>query len=173
MAELFWRWLLVGSLAFGGGQAALSLVERAVVADTGWVTPGDLATAIAFAFVTPGPVLVLAAFIGYRVAGVGGAAAAAAGVSLVPWLLAAGSARVLRGATQRPWARAFGRGAAPAVVALLAVSALNIGRASFTTWSTAAVAAAALVATVRRVHPFVVLAGGAVAGAAAGALRVG
>ena len=62
MAELFWRWLLIGSLAFGGGQAALSLVERTVVADTGWVTPNELATAIAFAFITPGPVLILAPF---------------------------------------------------------------------------------------------------------------
>jgi chromate transport protein ChrA len=34
LLELFWRWLLIGALAFGGGQAALSLVERTVVVDT-------------------------------------------------------------------------------------------------------------------------------------------
>jgi hypothetical protein len=113
MVELFWRWLLIGALAFGGGQAALSLVERTVVADTGWATPTGFATALAFAFITPGPILILAPFIGFRVAGLGGAVVAAAGVFLVPWFLAAGSARVLRGATQRPWVRAFGRGAAP------------------------------------------------------------
>lgn len=168
MVELFWRWLLIGALAFGGGQAALSLVERTVVADTSWATPIDFSTALAFAFITPGPILILAPFIGFRVAGIGGALAAAAGVFLVPWFLAAGSARLLRGATQRPWVRAFGLGAAPAVVALLAVSALEIARASFTMWPSGVIAAAALVATTRRVHPFVVLAGGAVAGAVVG-----
>jgi hypothetical protein len=90
-------------------------------------------------------------------------------VFLVPWFLAAGSARVLRGATQRHWVRAFGRGAAPAVVALLAVSAFDIARATFTVWPTAVVAAA-LVATTRCVHPFPVLAGGAVVEAAVGLL---
>lgn len=161
VAELFGRWLLIGALAFGGGQAALSLVERTVIADTGWLTPADFSTAIAFAFITPGPVLILAPFVGYHVAGIGGALAAAGGVFLVPWFLATGSARLLRSATQRPWVRAFGRGAAPVVVALLVVSALDVARASFAGWPTVVIAVAALVATIRRMHPFVVLASGA------------
>lgn len=159
--ELFWRWLLIGALAFGGGQAALSLVERTVVADTSWLTPADLATAIGFAFMTPGPVLILAPFVGYHVAGIGGGIAAALGVFLIPWFLATGSAQLLRAATQRPWVRAFGRGAAPAVVALLVVSAADIGRASFIGWPTIAIAGGAVVATARRVHPLLVLVGGA------------
>jgi chromate transporter len=162
--ELFWRWLLIGALAFGGGQAALSLVERTVVADTGWLAPADLSTAIGFAFMTPGPVLILAPFVGYHVAGLAGGLAAAGGVFLIPWFLAAGSAQLLRVATQRPWVRAFGRGAAPAVVALLVVSAFDVGRASFIGWPTIAIAGAALVATARRIHPVLVLAGGAVIG---------
>lgn len=162
--ELFWRWLLIGALAFGGGQAALSLVERTVVADTGWLAPADLSTAIAFAFMTPGPVLILAPFVGYHVAGLAGGLAAAGGVFLIPWFLAAGSAQLLRVATQRPWVRAFGRGAAPAVVALLVVSAFDVGRASFIGWPTVVIAGAALVATTRRIHPVLVLAGGAAIG---------
>jgi chromate transporter len=164
LLELFWRWLLIGALAFGGGQAALSLVERTVVADTGWLTPADLSTAIGFAFMTPGPVLILAPFVGYHVGGVGGGLVAACGVFLIPWFLATGSARLLRTATQRPWVRAFGRGAAPAVAALLVVSAFDVGRASFVGWPTIAIAGAALVATTRRAHALLVLAGGAVIG---------
>jgi chromate transporter len=170
--ELFWRWLLIGGLAFGGGQAALSLVERTVVADTGWLTPADLSTAIAFAFMTPGPVLILAPFVGYHVAGLAGGLAAAAGVFLIPWFLAAGSARLLRTATQRPWLRAFGRGAAPTVVALLVVSAVDVARASFIGWPTIVIAGAALIATTRRLHPLLVLSGGAFIGMILGLLRM-
>jgi chromate transporter len=170
IAELFWRWLLIGALAFGGGQAALSLVERTVVADTGWLTPADLSTAIAFALMTPGPVLILAPFVGYHVAGPVGGLAAAFGVFLIPWFLATGSARLLRSATQRPWVRAFGRGAAPTVVALLVVSAFDLGRASFIGWPTVVIAAAALVATTWRVHPLLVLTGGAALGIPLGLL---
>lgn len=164
--ELFWRWLLIGALAFGGGQAALSLVERTVVADTGWLAPADFATALAFAFMTPGPVLILAPFVGYHVAGLAGGIAAALGVFLIPWFLATGSARLLRSATQRPWVRAFGRGAAPTVVALLVVSAFDVARASFVGWPTIVIAGAALVATTRRLHPLLVLTGGATIGVA-------
>jgi chromate transporter len=170
IAELFWRWLLIGALAFGGGQAALSLVERTVVAETGWLAPADFSTALAFAFMTPGPVLILAPFVGYHVAGFAGGIAAAFGVFLIPWFLAAGSARLLRSATQRPWVRGFGRGAAPAVVALLVVSAFDVARAGFVGWPTVVIAGAALVATTRRVHPLLVLMGGAGIGLVLGLL---
>jgi chromate transporter len=170
IAELFWRWLLIGALAFGGGQAALSLVERTVVAETGWLAPADFSTALAFAFMTPGPVLILAPFVGYHVAGFAGGIAAAFGVFLIPWFLAAGSARLLRSATQRPWVRGFGRGAAPAVVALLVVSAFDVARAGFVGWPIVVIAGAALVATTRRVHPLLVLMGGAAIGMVLGLL---
>src|SRR6202011_908635 len=39
MLELIARFIVVGGLACGGGQAALPLVERLAVADTGWLTP--------------------------------------------------------------------------------------------------------------------------------------
>ena len=168
--ELFWRWLVIGALAFGGGQAALSLVERTVVADTGWLTPADFSTALAFAFMTPGPVLILAPFVGYYVAGPAGGLAAALGVFLIPWFLAAGSAQLLRSTTERPWLRAFGRGAAPTVVALLVVTAFDVGRAGFVGWPSLLIAGAALVATTRRVHPLLVLLSGAAIGLGLGLL---
>ena len=55
---------MIGTLAFGGGQAALPLVERLAVADTGWLTPAQFATGVGLSYATPGPVLILAAFIG-------------------------------------------------------------------------------------------------------------
>ena len=61
MLELIARFLVIGTLAFGGGQAALPLVERLAVADTGWLTPTQFATGVGLSYATPGPVLILAA----------------------------------------------------------------------------------------------------------------
>jgi chromate transporter len=57
MLELFGRFLVIGALAFGGGQAALPLVERLAVADTGWLTPAQFAAGVGLSYATPGPVL--------------------------------------------------------------------------------------------------------------------
>lgn len=163
--ELFWRFLLVGLLAFGGGQTALPLVERMAVAETGWVSAQDFSMALGLSYVTPGPVLILATFIGYQAAGLAGAGAATLGVFLMPWLLAAGAAELLRRHVQHPWLQRFSRGAGPAMVGLLGVTALSIAQQSFRNWGYAAIGLVALGLAVRtRIHPFVILAGGAVAG---------
>src|SRR5207302_9927079 len=62
MLELVARFLVIGTLAFGGGQAALPLVERLAVADTGWLTPAQFATGVGLSYATRGPVLILASF---------------------------------------------------------------------------------------------------------------
>lgn len=128
MAELILRFLVVGATAFGGGGAALPLVERITVADTGWLTPQQFAIGIGFAYATPGPVLILAAFVGYYVAGVPGALAATAAVFAIPVLLAAGSAGVVARLNRYARFRAFGRFAAAAAVGLLAVTLVAIAR---------------------------------------------
>jgi chromate transport protein ChrA len=48
MLDLFTRGVLISLLAFGGGQAALPLIERLAVGETGWLSPQDFATAVAF-----------------------------------------------------------------------------------------------------------------------------
>lgn len=171
--DLFWRFVVVGLTAFGSGSAALPLVERTAVAAMG-LTPQDFAVALAFAYVTPGPILITATAIGYRAAGVPGAITATVGVFIGPWFLAtAASDQVRRFASSR-WLRAFGRGATPAVVGLLGVTALALGRSILTgerAWLYGVIAAGAAAASLsRRIHPIGVVMGGAVAGLLIGQL---
>jgi len=163
--QLFARFVLVSLLAFGGGGAALPLVERLAVSEAGWVSPQDFAAAVACGYVTPGPVLITATFIGYRAAGLSGAFTATVGVFLMPWLLAAAAAQQLQRFMQHPWLAGFGRGAAPAVVGLLGVTALNVAQHSFTHWAYALLTVIALGLALRtKVHPILILIGGGVLG---------
>jgi chromate transporter len=126
---------------------------------------------VAFSYVTPGPVLILATFVGFHAAGLAGAGVATLAVFALPWLLAALAAQQLRRHLQHPLLRGFGRGAGPAVVGLLGVTALSLARASFLHWGYAAVALGAFALAARtKVHPVAILVGGAACGALFGVL---
>jgi chromate transporter len=164
-AELFVRFVIISLLAFGGGQAALPLVERLVVSETRWLSPSTFGTAVAFGYLTPGPVLITATFVGHRVAGLPGAVAATLGAFLMPWLLAAVTAQQATRWAQHPALGRFGAGATPAVIGLLGVTALTLTREAMIGAPYLLIAAVALVlVATTRIHPAALLAGGGIAG---------
>jgi chromate transporter len=165
--ELFGRFLMIGALAFGGGEAALPIVERLAVADTGWLTPAQFATGVALSFATPGPVLILAAFIGYHVAGVPGALAASTAVFAVPVLVAGFAAKVVNKFKEASWFQAFGRFAAAAAIGLLGVTLFALARPLGDIHPVLLLGTAAIfVLELRKVHPAILVAGAALLGAA-------
>ena len=162
VAELFARFVLISLLAFGGGQAALPIVEQVAVQYAGWVSASTFGVAVAFSYLTPGPVLIVATFIGFQVAGIPGALAATAGAFLAPWALAGLAAREVKRFASHRLLRAFGEGAAPAVAGLMGVAAVDLTRHAAPTWSFVAIAfGAAILALSPRVHALFILAAGA------------
>ena len=128
MLELIVEFLTVGAIAFGGGQAALPLVERIAVGERAWLSPQQFAIGVGLSYATPGPVLILAAFVGYYAAGVPGAIAATVAVFTVPVLLAASTAGFVQRLSQIPSFRAFGRYAGAAAIGLLGVTLVSLAR---------------------------------------------
>jgi chromate transporter len=167
MLELIARFLVIGALAFGGGQAALPLVERLAVADTGWLTSAQFATGVGLSYATPGPVLILAAFIGYHVAAVPGAVAAAAAVFTIPVVLAGFTAKVVAKLKDARWFEGFGRFAAAAAVGLLGVTLLALARPVVDIhWALLLGSAVVFAAEVRGIHPIILIAAAVLLGAA-------
>jgi chromate transporter len=166
MVELIGRFLVIGALAFGGGQAALPLVERLAVADTGWLTPAQFATGVGLSYATPGPVLILAAFIGYHVAAVPGALAATAAVFAVPIMCAGFAAQLVSKLKDAGWFQAFGRFAAAAAVGLLGVTLIALARPIVDIHTILLVGAAAVCAAeLRGIHPLFLIAAATLIGA--------
>jgi chromate transporter len=166
MLELIARFLVIGTLAFGGGQAALPLVERLAVADTGWLTPAQFATGVGLSYATPGPVLILAAFIGYHVAAVPGALAATAAVFVVPVVFAGFAAQLVNKLKDARWFQAFGRFAAAAAIGLLGVTLIALARPVVDIHPILLVGAAAVFAAqLHGIHPLILIAGATLIGA--------
>jgi chromate transporter len=168
--DLVATFLLVGVLAFGGGQAALPLVERLTIAQHGWLTPGEFAIATGLSYATPGPVLIISAFIGYHVAGLPGALAAAAAVFAVPVLAATAAARTVDRLAGTRWLPAFGRTAGTAAIGLLTITLVSLAR-PITEIHPALLLGSLLVAlAARRLNPLLLLAAATVLGATLGAI---
>ena len=84
---LFWNFLMIGTLSFGGGYGMISLV-REVVLGHGWLTESEFLSFIAVSESTPGPLAVnMATFIGSSQAGLPGALTATLGVVLPSFVI--------------------------------------------------------------------------------------
>ena len=81
--QLFLSFLQIGLFSFGGGYAALPLIENQVITLHHWMTAPEFTDLITISQMTPGPIAVNSAtFVGIRIAGIPGAVAATAGCVL-------------------------------------------------------------------------------------------
>ncbi len=85
--KLFTIFAGMSVLLFGGSYVFIPVMQRIIVDGYGWVTRQEFIDAVALGQVTPGPNLISAAFIGFKVAGLLGAAAATAGIFTPPAII--------------------------------------------------------------------------------------
>lgn len=170
LLTLAWTFLRLSLLALGGGLGVVPEMERQVVSVHGWLTAREFVDGYALAQVTPGPAMLVAVFVGYRVAGVGGAALAGAAVFLPTSLLAGFVADRWERLRDRPWAVAAERALAPLGTGLMAAGVYTLARTAVVDPLTATLAVAAALSVARRWLPpaAVVLAAGLVSWLAAG-----
>lgn len=146
--------------AYGGGFAIIPTLQSLVL-DHGWITARQFADAVAIGKLTPGPVLLMATFIGYEVHGPLGALVATLAIFSGPLLLVVTVGGWLARVRSRRPIRAALRGLTPAVVGLMCAAALTLGQ-SLEGPAELAIAAAALLTLVRfKMNPvWIMLLGG-------------
>ncbi len=107
LAQLGWFFLKVGSLIFGGGLVIIPFIEREVVEILGWLTHKEFLDGLALGQITPGPVVITATFIGYKVAGLSGAMVATGAIFLPSFLFIFAGAAYLRRIENSPYVKAL------------------------------------------------------------------
>jgi chromate transporter len=130
--KLFWSFFQVGLFSFGGGYAALPLIQNQVIDINGWLTMSEFADVITISQMTPGPIGINAAsFVGTRIAGITGALVATLGCifpSCIIVLLLAYVYYKFRGLTA---VQAVLNGLGPAVIAMIASAGFSLVILSF------------------------------------------
>ncbi|HEY2387692.1 MAG TPA: chromate transporter [Candidatus Binatia bacterium] len=143
------RFAEAGAFVFGSGLAIVPFLHGTVVNQLGWLTERQFLDAVAVAMITPGPVVITVAFIGYLVAGPLGGTVAAFGVFLPCYLLVVIPARYFRRAVHDPRVKAFVDGVTAAAAGAIAGAAFVLGRHAIHDVPTALIALATLVALPR------------------------
>ena len=152
--------LRIGAVTFGGGFVMIPEIENEVVRSHHWLTHQEFADATALGQITPGPVLIMATFVGYRVAGPIGSLLCTICVFLPSFLMTIAAGSSFRRFRTNRQTQAFLRGVAPAVTGLLVAAAWSIARAGIHTVIGASMAVIILVILLRlRPNPFWVLIG--------------
>jgi len=144
LGEIFLYFTKAGMFVFGSGLAVVPFLYGGVVQGHHWLTPHQFVDAVAVAMITPGPVVITVAFIGYLVAGWAGATAAAAGIFLPVYLVVVVLAPSYKRWSKNPQLSAFVRGVTAAATGAIAGSVVVLARRSIYDMPTAIIAVASL-----------------------------
>ena len=153
-----------GAFVFGSGLAIVPFLHQGVVQQFGWLSEQQFVDAVAVAMITPGPVVITVAFIGFLVARLMGAVVAAIGIFLPVYIFTIVPAPWFSRNRDNPQLKAFVQGATAAATGAISGAVLLIAQKAVYDLPTAALALASLVVLWRfKVpEPIVVVAAGAI-----------
>ncbi len=137
--SLFLFFLKSSLFVFGSGLAIVPFLHGGVVQDHRWLTEAQFVDAVAVAMITPGPVVITVAFIGYLVSGIPGAFAAALGVFLPVYLFVVILGPLYKRFAQNEQIKAFVQGVTAAATGAIAGAVVVLGRHSIHDYWTAGI----------------------------------
>lgn len=161
--RIFLYFAEAAAFVFGSGLAVVPFLHGGVVNQFHWLTERQFLDAVAVAMITPGPVVITVAFIGYLVAGMFGGLSAALGVFLPCYLFVILPAPYFQRIAKNPWIAAFVEGVTAAATGAIAGAAVVLGRRAITDVPTALIGGVTFLVLwkVRRVpEPLVILVAG-------------
>ena len=126
LTELGLFFFKVGALTFGGGSMMIAVIQEQLVHQWHWLTPQEFLDGLALGQITPGPVLVVTAYVGYKVAGMVGAGLAAAASYAPSFILMLTMLPMVERVRTPGWITAAMEGVGPAVSGMFAVTLVRM-----------------------------------------------
>jgi chromate transporter len=167
LAQLFIYFAKAGMFVFGSGLAVVPFLYGGVVQGHHWLNEHQFVDAVAVAMITPGPVVITVAFIGYLVAGFGGATAAALGIFMPVYLVVVMLAPSYKRWAKNPQLNAFVKGVTAGATGAIAGAVIVLARRSVYDLPTAIICLVSLAVLFRwKIPEPILIAGSAVAGLA-------
>jgi chromate transporter len=136
-------------LLFGGGFVFIPMIQEIVVDSYGWVSNKEFIDGVALGQITPGPILISATFIGYKMAGVLGATAATIGIFLPPAILMLICTHFLDKLKNSKIINAALRGIRCGVIGMIAAAAIVVMQSAEPNWISAAIFSLAILALLK------------------------
>jgi chromate transporter len=157
--DLFLYFAQAGSVVFGSGLAIVPFLYGGVVQQNHWLTDKQFVDAVAVAMITPGPVVITVAFIGYLISALPGAIAAALGVFLPVYLFVVILTPFYERIAKHPGVSAFIQGVTAATTGAILGSLFNLGLQTLTDIPslTIAVATAIILFRLKIPEPIIVI----------------
>lgn len=140
LQEIGWFFLKAGAFVFGSGLAIVPFLHGGVVQEFGWLNEQEFLDAVAVAMISPGPVVITVAFIGYLVAGFPGACVAALATFLPCYLFTVALAPSFKRIAKNPSIKAFVDGITGAVIGALVGAVIIIATRAIIDIPTATIA---------------------------------
>ena len=137
---LFLFFLKSSLFVFGSGLAIVPFLHGGVVQEHHWLSETQFLDAVAVAMITPGPVVITVAFIGYLVSGIAGACAAALGVFLPVYLFVVIVGPFYKRFSGNTQVRAFVQGVTAAATGAIAGAVVVLGKHSIQDYWTLGIA---------------------------------
>ena len=155
----------LGAFTFGGGLSIIALMQEQVVDRLHWLTPREFVDGLALGQLMPGPIIMVAAYVGYKTLGVTGAAVAAAASFVPSFVMMLALLPAFERVRNLAWARAVIQGIVPGVVGVMAVALLRLAPyAAPDAPAIAVLVVTAVALVVWRLAPLKVMGGGTVFG---------
>ena len=144
LTEVLLFFTKAGAFVFGSGLAIIPFLHQGVVQQFGWLNEHQFLDAVAVAMITPGPVVITVAFIGFLVAGLAGAVMASIGIFLPVYVFTIVPAPWFKRHRDNPQLKAFVDGATAAATGAITGAVIVLGARAITDLPTAIIALVSL-----------------------------
>ena len=165
MSNIFWIFAEAGAFVFGSGLAIVPFLYGELVQTHAWINDREFLDSVAVAMITPGPVVITVAFIGYLVGGPAGMTVAALAVFLPVYLFVVLPAPYFRASRNQPVVKGFVDGVSAAATGAIAGAAYVLATRAVVDWPTTTIALLSFTLLARwKISEVWVIAGAAVIG---------